>query len=105
MRKEDLQGNVWHLLVRNRYVFECTVNSKISAGMAYKFECDDRSELNLFMLHDLVSKGYDRNSANRICKCVIAHCNDEIMLNGIHNDLPKGKILACHSGNLKKGQF
>ena len=28
-----------------------TVNSKISAGMAYEFEGDDRSELNLFMQH------------------------------------------------------
>lgn len=64
-----------------------TVNSKISAGMAYKFEGDDRSELNLFMQHGLVAMGYDRNSANRICKYVIAHCNDERMLNGIHNDL------------------
>lgn len=64
-----------------------TVNSKISAGMAYKFEGDDRSELNLFMQHGLVAMGYDRNSANRICKFVIAHCNDERMLNGIHNDL------------------
>ena len=64
-----------------------TVNSKISAGMAYKFEGEDRSELNLFMQHGLIAKGYDRNSANRICKYVIAHCNDERMLNGIHNDL------------------
>lgn len=55
--------------------------------MAYKFEGDDRSELNLFMQHGLVGMGYERNSANRICKFVIAHCNDERMLNGIHNDL------------------
>ena len=64
-----------------------TVNSKISAGMAYEFEGDDRSELNLFMQHGLVAIGYDRNSANRICKFVIAHCNDERMLNGIYNDI------------------
>lgn len=64
-----------------------TVNSKISAGMAYNFEGDDRSELNLFMQHGLVGMGYERNSANRICKYVIAHCNDERMLNDIHNDL------------------
>ena len=60
-----------------------TVNSKISAGMAYEFEGDDRSELNLFMQHGLVEIGYDRSSANRICKFVIAHCNDERMLNRI----------------------
>lgn len=63
-----------------------TVNSKISAGMAYEFAGDDRSELNLFMQHGLVDIGYDGNSANRICKFVIAHCNDERMLNRIHND-------------------
>ncbi len=64
-----------------------TVNSKISAGMAYKFKGEDRSELNLFMQHKLVAMGYDRISANKICKVVIAHCNDERMLNRIHNDL------------------
>ena len=48
---------------------------------------DDRSELNLFMQHGLVAIGYDSNSANRICKFVIAHCNDERMLNGIYNDI------------------
>ena len=56
------------------------MKSKISAGMAYEFEGDDRSELNLFMQHGLVAIGYDRNSANRICKFVIAHCNDEIIV-------------------------
>ena len=59
-----------------------TVNSKISAGMAYKFEGEDRSELNLFMQHGLAAMGYDR-----ICKYVIAHCNDERILKGIHDDL------------------
>lgn len=54
--------------------------------MAYEFAGDDRSELNLFMQHGLVDIGYDGNSANRICKFVIAHCNDERMLNRIHND-------------------
>lgn len=64
-----------------------TLNSKISAGMAYKFEGDDRSELNIFMQHGLVAMGYDSNTSNRICKFVVAHCNDERMLSGIHNDL------------------
>lgn len=64
-----------------------TVNSKINAGMAYEFSGDDRSELNLYMQHGLVAMGYSRNSANRICKCVVAHCNDECMLNKIHNDI------------------
>ncbi len=64
-----------------------TVNSKISMGMDYKFEGDDRSKLNVFMQHGLANMGYDRNSTNRICKIVIEHCNDEKMLNGIHNSL------------------
>ncbi|MCM1145718.1 MAG: PIN domain-containing protein [Blautia sp.] len=62
-------------------------NSKISAGMAYNFSGEDRSELNVFMQHGLASMGYASNAANRICKYVIAHCNDEQMLSGIHNDL------------------
>ncbi len=66
-----------------------TVNSKISAGMAYDFSGNDRSELNLFMQHGLVDMGYSSNVANRICKHVIANCNDERMLCGIHNDLKK----------------
>lgn len=28
-----------------------------------------------------------RNDANRVCKYVIAHCNDDRILSGIHNDL------------------
>lgn len=64
-----------------------TVNSKISSGMSYKFLGDDRSELNLFMQHGLMEMGYNSNTSNRICKYVVAHCNDERMLNGIHNDI------------------
>ena len=41
------------------------------------------------MQHGLVESGYARNDANRICKYVVAHCNDERMLNGIHNDLKR----------------
>lgn len=66
-----------------------TVNSRINAGMNYEFSGEDRSELNLFMQHGLVESGYSRNAANRICKYVVAHCNDERMLNGIHNDLKR----------------
>lgn len=62
---------------------------KISAGMAYDFSGNDRSDLNLFMQHGLVNMGYSSNVANRICKFVIAHCNDERTLCGIHNDLKK----------------
>lgn len=64
-----------------------TVNSKISAGMAYDFSGDDRSELNLFMQHELATMGYSGKDANRICRCVVAHCNDEFVLREIHNDL------------------
>ncbi len=64
-----------------------TVNGKISEGMAYNFSGDDRSKLNLFMQHSLINMGYSGNIANRICKYVVAHCNDERMLSEIHNDL------------------
>lgn len=66
-----------------------TVNSKISAGMDYIFFGDDRSELNLFMQHGLIAMGYQRNVANRVCSYVVAHCNDERMLSGIHNELKR----------------
>lgn len=66
-----------------------TVNSKIDAGMDYTLSGADRSELNQFMQRGLVALGYDGNTSNKICKYVVAHCNDERMLNGIHNDLKK----------------
>lgn len=62
-------------------------NGKISAGMACDFSGADRSKLNVFMQRGLAAMGYISNDANRICKYVIAHCNDERMLSGIHNDL------------------
>lgn len=65
------------------------INNKINCGMDYILEGNDRRELNLFMQHGLMSMGYDQSYYNRICKHVIAHCNDERMLNGIHNDLAK----------------
>ncbi|MBD5532771.1 MAG: hypothetical protein HDQ98_11355 [Lachnospiraceae bacterium] len=64
-----------------------TANSKISAGLSYDFSGDDKCELNVFMQHGLIAMGYSGNDANRICKYVVAHCNDERMLSGIHNDL------------------
>ena len=72
---------------------EQTVNSKISAGMAYDFTGDDRSELNLFMQRELIAMGYSGSNANRICKYVVAHCNDERMLSEIHNDLRNEYVL------------
>lgn len=66
-----------------------SLNSKISTGMSYEFEGDDRSELNSFMQRGLVAMGYNRNTANRICKFVIAHCNDERMLSRIHNGIER----------------
>lgn len=65
------------------------VNAKISAGMSYDLSGEDRSELNIFVQHELLKMKYPSDSANRICKYVIAHCNDEKMLNAIHNDLRK----------------
>lgn len=62
-----------------------TVNSKISAGMAYEFEGDDKRELDQFMQSELVAIGYYGESVDEICDVVIKHCNDERILNGIHN--------------------
>ena len=62
--------NIRNAIIMN--IFKINQIKSFSAGMAYEFEGDDRSELNLFMQHGLVAIGYDRNSANRICKFVIA---------------------------------
>lgn len=64
-----------------------TTNGKISTGMSGNFSGSDRSELNVFMQHELLALGYLSDVANRVCKYVVAHCNDERMLSGIHNDL------------------
>lgn len=66
-----------------------TANGRISAGMAHKFDGKDRCELNIFIQQNLVNRGYDHSSANRICKYVVSHCNDERILSGIHNDIKK----------------
>lgn len=67
-----------------------SINARISAGMNHKFSGEDRSELNLFVQRELAEIGYERSTVNKICSCVIAHCNDERMLSGIHNDLKNG---------------
>lgn len=64
-----------------------TSNRKIRTGMAYEFSGDDRSRLNLFMQHELISRGHSGAVASKVCKYVIAHCNDEQILFGIHNDI------------------
>lgn len=64
-----------------------TVNHKISAGMAYEFSGNDKSKLNIYMQHGLTARGYSAAVANKVCKFVIAHCNDEQILFGIHNDI------------------
>ncbi len=66
-----------------------TANNIINAGMAYDFSGEDRTILNQFVQHELIGMGYSGNDANRICKYVVSHCNDERMLSGIHNDLKK----------------
>ncbi|MBD5529125.1 MAG: hypothetical protein HDR02_12095 [Lachnospiraceae bacterium] len=64
-----------------------TTNNKINTGMANKLSGSDRSKLNVYMQRGLIDLGYSGKTANTICKCVIAYCNDERMLNEIHNDL------------------
>ena len=97
-RKEKLSGNasVQKKTTQNTTASKATptqsvevINNKINCGMDYILDGKDRCELNLFMQHGLMSIGYTSNDYNRICKYVIAHCNDEAMLSGIHNDLKK----------------
>lgn len=46
-----------------------------------------RSKLKAFVKYGLVIRQYEKEEVNKICEIVIAHCSDERMLNGIHNDL------------------
>jgi len=71
----------------NNVVGYNSVNAKINAGLSYDLSGEDRCELNIFMQHELRKMRYTADCANKICKFVIAHCNEEYMLNGIHNDL------------------
>lgn len=65
-----------------------TINSKIGTGLSYTLSGSDRCELNLYVQHALTDDfDYTIGDANRICKYVIKHCNDERMLSGIHNDI------------------
>lgn len=91
-RKQKIQGTSTNQKTTQSVVTTTTqtANSKISEGMAYDFSGEDRSELNQFMQRGLVAMGYSGKDANRICKYVVAHCNDERVLSGIHNDLKEG---------------
>lgn len=51
------------------------------------FSENDKYALNVFMQHGLVAHGYSADDADKICKCVITHCDDVQMLTKIHNDL------------------
>lgn len=39
------------------------------------------------MQRGLASMGYSHKHVSKICKCVVAHCNDESLLREIHNDI------------------
>lgn len=88
-RKPAIPGsvNLQNKIAQQTLTAVQTVNAKINAGMDYVFTGDDKSELNRFMQHGLAAMGYPSNAANKICKYVVAHCNDERMLRGIYNDL------------------
>lgn len=64
-----------------------STNSRNSAEHICRFSGKDRCALNTFMQHGLLDLGYVTDDVNEICKYVIAHCNDESMLSGIHNAL------------------
>ena len=51
---------------------------------------DDRCRLNSYVQHELKNLGYSSDTANKVCKIVISHCQEEKMLNKIHNDLHTG---------------
>lgn len=72
------------------------INSVISTGLSYTLSGSDRCELNLYVQHALTDDyDYTIGVANRICKYVIAHCNDESMLSGLHNDI-RAEFPSCY---------
>ncbi|MCM1237400.1 MAG: PIN domain-containing protein [Ruminococcus flavefaciens] len=88
LRKKSIQDNIKKKnAVQKASANVQVANNKISAGMAFELSGKDKCELNVFMQRGLASKGYAVNAVNRACRCVFAHCNDERMLFGIHNDL------------------
>ncbi len=52
-----------------------------------KLSGQERTELNVFMQHGLRDLDYTTEEANRICKCVVKHCNDEDMPGEIRNKI------------------
>ena len=88
-RKQEIPGTLTNQKLKQSVTATTThtANSKISKGMAYDFSGEDKSELNQFLQRGLAAKGYSGSDANCICKYVVAHCNDEKILSGIHNDL------------------
>ena len=80
-------SDILHLQVADKQ----QLNHKISSGMYYRLNGDDRTELNLFMQKRL-GKKYKSDDVNKISSCVVAHCNDDRILLGIHNEL---KINYC----------
>lgn len=62
-------------------------HNKINDKAAHKLSGNDRCKLNTFLQHELIDIGYSGKDANRICKYIIGHCNDERMLSEIHNDI------------------
>lgn len=87
-RRETLIGNI-SAQKKTTQSDNQAMNREISIGMAHEFKGEDRSKLNLFMQHAFIDMGYDRNTTNKICKRIIAHCNDAKVLEGIHNELMK----------------
>lgn len=89
-RKVNAQNKITTQTTNTRIsLYAQTGNNRINTGMNYEFSGADRSELNEFMQHELRELGYKRNTSNWICKIVVAHCNDDRMLSGIHNDIKK----------------
>lgn len=67
---------------------QITIN-KTDTKVPLIFSGNDRSALNVFMQRGLVAMGYPSSNANKICKCIVAHCNDTQMLIKVHNELRK----------------
>ena len=58
-----------------------------SSAATSGFSGKEKSDLNVYIMQELREIGYSAQVANTVCSIVISHCNDERILNGVHNDL------------------
>ena len=63
------------------------LESPVAGKTTERFSGTERMHLNMFVQQHLLELGYVSETANKICKLIIAHCNDEQALKAIHHEI------------------